>query len=238
MRSPKHEYLLETTWRLPLASLLSLIATVVTLGGVTLHLMGSATHTTYLSHWGLDAGLFPKATDWMLINGYSTAFDRGIAFFKLMSANAVGSLAMFFVASVSWALFQSSVNSGKQPAQLEIPRAGARNFLRNGLVALLMGCSVFLLSLALLTIAAVPVAMGAATGKAAVEREMRDFAKGCEEAISSCIELKKGSELIGVGFILDSSPTHIAIFDVNLQKARSIPREGVETVAARMPKFP
>lgn len=239
MKSDDRESQTNTKPRLSLISSLSLLAAVAASGGVTLHLMGDATHKTYLGHWGLDAGLFPKTTDWMLITGYSTAFDRGVAILKLMGANVLWSLAMFLVLSLYLALLQSPLgsSSGKQPAWLERQSERVRQFIRSALSALLFVCALFFLLGALLALAAVPAVLGATAGKAAVEREMNDYAKGCDKATSSCVQLKKGSEIVGTGFILDSSPTHIAIFDATLQKARSIPRDGVETVALRTPKF-
>jgi len=239
MKSNDRESLTNTKPRLSLVSSLSLLTAVAASGGVTLHLMGNATHTTYLGNWGLDAGLFPKATDWMLITGYSTAFDRGVAILKLMSANVLWSLVIFLVLSIYFALLQSPLGSGtgKQPAWLERQSERVRRFLRSALSALLFVCALFFLFGALLALAAVPAVLGATAGKAAVERDMKDYAKGCDKATSSCVQLKKGNEIVGMGFILDSSPTHIAIFDVTQQRARSIPREGVETVAMRAPKF-
>jgi len=224
--------------RLSLVSSLSLLTAVAASGGVTLHLMGDATHSTYLGHWGLDAGLFPKATDWILITGYSTAFDRGIAILRLMGANALWALVTLLVLSLYFALLQSpGLGTRKQPAWLARQSARVRRFIRSAFSAMLFVCALFLLLATLLMFAAVPVVLGASTGRAAVEREMKDYAKGCDRAISICVQLKKGNDTVGTGFILDSSPTHIAIFDVVQQRARSLSREGIETVAMRAPKF-
>lgn len=225
--------------RLSLVSGLSLLTALAASGGVTLHLMGDATHSTYLRHWGLDAGLFPKGTDWLLIAGYSSAFDRGVAILKLMGANVLWSLLAFLILSLYFALLQSPLGfgSGKQPAWLEKQSERVRQFIRNALSALLFVCALFFLLAAMLALTAIPAVLGATAGKAAVEREMAEYAKGCDKAAYSCVQLKRGGEVVGVGFILDSSPTHIAIFDADHQKARSMPREGIETMAMRAPRL-
>ena len=56
-----------TPGRLGLLHLLTLFVAVAT---VVLHLMGEELHRAYLHHWHMDAGLFPKTTDWLLIYGY------------------------------------------------------------------------------------------------------------------------------------------------------------------------
>jgi len=201
--------------------------------------MGDANHTTYLSLWGLDAGLFPKASDWTLMAGYSTAFERGVAIVKLLGANVAWSLGAVLVFSLYVALVQSPPGTGprKQPAWLERRSERVRRFASRALAALLFVSASWLLLIALLVLAAIPAVVGATAAKAAVEREMQDFTKGCDKAAAGCIQLKKGNEVVGIGFILDSSPTHIAIFDVLQRSARAIPREGVESLAMRAPKF-
>lgn len=49
--------------------MLSLSTAIVAAGTVTLHLIGDVRHRFYLKYWGIDASLFPKTTDWILING-------------------------------------------------------------------------------------------------------------------------------------------------------------------------
>lgn len=60
MKSDDSETPTNTKPRLSLGSGLSLLVAAAASGGVTLHLMGDATHTTYLGQWGLDAGLFQR----------------------------------------------------------------------------------------------------------------------------------------------------------------------------------
>lgn len=59
--------------------MLSLATALVAVGTVTLHLIGDVRHRHYLNYWGIDAGLFPKTADWILINGYYGVVDRFVA---------------------------------------------------------------------------------------------------------------------------------------------------------------
>ena len=83
-----------------------------------------------------------------------------------------------------------------------------------------------------------PSVLGEASGTAHAKRETLDFKKGCENSKQPCIELRKGGEVLGSGFVLDSSSSHIAIFDALLQRARIIPRDAVELISGRTPVLP
>lgn len=84
----------------------------------------------------------------------------------------------------------------------------------------------------------IPDALGAASGKAHAEREAAEFKKGCEKSKQPCVELKKGGETVGLGFVLDRSPSYIAIFDTQPQRARVIPRNALEMISRRAPLAP
>lgn len=74
-------------------------------------------------------------------------------------------------------------------------------------------CALFLLT----AFMAVPAALGETAGKSAAENEALEYGKGCQLSKMSCVELKREGEVIATGFVLDSSPSHIAIFDAQAQ---------------------
>jgi hypothetical protein len=64
--------------RLGLQATLSVLAALAAAGAVCLHLLGDQIHRTYMRQWAVDADLFPKATDWILSNGYNGLVTFGI----------------------------------------------------------------------------------------------------------------------------------------------------------------
>lgn len=48
-----------------------------TLVGFLLHGCGHVAYSSYLHEWGVDDTLFPKGTDWKVVNGYSALLLRG-----------------------------------------------------------------------------------------------------------------------------------------------------------------
>lgn len=80
---------------------------------------------------------------------------------------------------------------------------------------------------------AVPAAFGEVAGRFAAEREASEYKKGCELARAPCVELSKDGSIIATGFVLDINPSHIAIFDEKLQRARVLPMENVEITSKK-----
>jgi hypothetical protein len=63
------------------------------------------------------------------------------------------------------------------------------------------------------------------------EQREAAFKKGCKASKQRCIELRRDGVVVATGYHLDSSVTHVAIFDVAINKARAVSREGVEVVS-------
>ncbi len=68
-------------------TLLSFLTAFVATGTIALHLIGVVRHRQHLRFWGIDADLFPKATDWILINGYYGIVDRFSVILKTIIEN-------------------------------------------------------------------------------------------------------------------------------------------------------
>ena len=77
-----------------------------------------------------------------------------------------------------------------------------------------------------------------ANGRLSAEAEAVEFAKGYAQSKYQCVQLRKGSELLGSGFLLDTSPAFVGIVNTERQRARVIPREGVELISGRPPVLP
>jgi hypothetical protein len=220
-------------WTKALSSLTALVA----IGTVTLHLIGDLRHRHYLKFWGIDAGLFPKTTDWILINGYYGAVDRFVAILTAM----LGNLSWMAVAAVILGLYVFILlspvggSSGKAPAWLlRQPPWRLRLIQQMLLTAAFVAavpCALFLL----IALMVVPAALGEAGGKISAEKEASEYRKGCLHSKIPCVEVKAEAKTIATGFVLDSSLSRIAIFDAQLQRARVIELEKLELISGRTP---
>ena len=211
---------------------LSVAAALAAVGGVALHFLGEVAHSVYLRAWGIDAELFPKSTDWLLVHGYYVLFDRSLAALK-----AVGNdLLMFFAWAIGIGLYifvlltPINIPMSWIPAWLKTRPSWLERLIRQVTKTVLV---VLLLPLALILVLAfmaIPAAMGETTGQSIAQRDQKRFAQGCTEK-TPCIEFTKAGALLAKGFMLDGSASHIAIFDTGLQRARVLERAGLEMLA-------
>jgi hypothetical protein len=201
---------------------------------LALHFVGMVAHRSYLSYWGLDAGLFPKANDWVLMNGYYSIFHRSVAALNAIYAQ----LLIFPLVAVLIALYVSFLLSptefgANRVFNLVVEQVPVRfrGFVRRASVVFLITLILPLVLFALTAFLAVPALLGETAGTAIGEQHSMEFSKGCAKSRQKCIELKRNGSAIATGYVIDSSTAHIAIFDTDLNRARSLPRDGVEVVA-------
>lgn len=219
-------------------TVLSLATAFVAVGAVTLHLIGDVRHRHYLSYWGIDAGLFPKTADWILVNGYYGVVDRFVAILIAILGNLHWLAAATVILGLYVFILQSPTGgtSGEAPQWLlrqpEWRRRLIRQMLLTALFVSVVPCALFLLT----ALMAVPAALGETAGKTAAESEASEYRRGCKDSKIPCAELKREDQTIATGFVLDSSPSHIAIFDVQLQRARVLALEKLELISSSTSK--
>lgn len=217
--------------RLGWTTVTSLLAALAAVGGVALHLIGAVSHQIYLNHWGIDAGLFPKATDWILINGYYSLFNQFVVILTgMMRIWYLMLAAALLLGLYVFALRLPLINPPKW--LLRLPAWCLRMFEQLLLTTLVV--SGIPLVLFLLTVfMVIPVELGKQAGEAAAKASAVEHSKGCEKSKYQCVQLTKNGDLIATGFVLDDSPAQIAIFDTEHQRGRTIPRDGLEMMSSR-----
>lgn len=211
-----------------------MLAALAATGAVGLHLLGREIHRIYLRQWAVDADLFPKAADWILSSGYN-----GLVTFGIQSLAAIfDNFGWVLLASVPLGIYVWLLLSplgldrleSKQWFWLQTSWGRVAGYMLKSLLALVF----FPFALFLVVVlAAIPVVIAESVGKSAVEQELVDFRLGCEKSKAVCVQLLRAGNEVARGYILDSSPQHIALFDVNLQRSRTLAREGLEGVATR-----
>lgn len=226
--------------RLGPAAVLSLLTALFAGATVVLHFIGVVRHSAYLRHWGIDAGLFPKATDWLLINGYYGLADR----FAVILGAVVSNLHWLLAAALALGLYvvlllsPVGMGAGKLPQWLlhrpEWLRRSLRQVLATGLIVGALPVMLFLITAFMVT----PMVLGERAGTAVAEANSVEYAKGCEKSKYHCVQLIRNGKIIAVGFVIDDSPEQIAIFDTELQRSRTIPRAELEMAVSRLPPAP
>ena len=216
-------------------TLLSFLTAFVATGTIALHLIGVVRHRQYLRFWGIDADLFPKSTDWILINGYYGIVDR----FSVILKTIIENWHWLGVASILIGIyiFILQTPASNTPGKLKewvLRRAEWQQRLARYIFLTAMAVVMTPLTLILLTaFMVIPAALGESGGTASAESMKIELMKGCELAKIACIELRKDEKVISKGFVLDTSASYVAIFDTQIQRSRVIPLENIELLATR-----
>lgn len=199
--------------------------------------MGLTRHQVYLGFWGVNANLFPKATDWLLLHGYYGLIDRFVAVFNALMGNIAWSIAaaIFLAFAVFLVDLFNRLEFPQIPAKLVQGEGWLRRLLLLMLFALLVFVSLPGTLLVLTAFSAVPAALGETAGRSAAEAVLIEYKKGCVESRHHCVQLRNNGAEVAKGFVLDDSQAHIAIFDVDLQRSRTLPREGLEVISLKEP---
>lgn len=216
-------------------TLLSFLTAFVATGTIALHLIGVVRHRQYLHFWGIDADLFPKATDWILINGYYGIVDRFSVILKTIIENWhwLG-IASILIGAYIFVLQTPASNTPGKLKEWVLRRAEWQQRLARYIFLTTMAVAMTPLTLILLTaFMVIPAALGESGGTASAESMKIELMKGCELAKIVCIELRKDEKVISKGFVLDTSASYVAIFDTKIQRSRVIPLENIELVATR-----
>lgn len=206
---------------------------------ILLHLIGSAIHQAHLSQWGIDAGQFPKSTDWLVIQGYYGIWNGlGLAFLALLknahwvTLAAIGFALYLAFLSIPWTPFDGHFKPSDWT--LKVPD-WVRASLVFSTVSVLIAVALLPLTLFLFLFTGIPAIVGKEIGKEVAVQQYLDFNKGCDASTEPCILLLKKGEANIKGHLIDSSPSHIAILDTQLKLVRVIARESFELQSTRLP---
>lgn len=215
------------------------LTTTVLLGGVCMHFLGQVSHIYYLNAWGVDHGLFPKPLDWYSLNGYYALSERTVNLVSTLMSDAIvpvtiGVCILAMIYYFRFLKYLSKKANARKPSNSfnKLPNWLRRFLLDIGITVIsttLIPMSLIFISICLL----MPSYIGESRGKAAAEKERQAFSLGCGNPKLSirCFELKRGKEPVAKGYLIDSSLTHIALYDIDTGKARTFERSGLEMEA-------
>jgi hypothetical protein len=230
-RAPKEDIAAPTS-KAPRArlvlDLLPLIAGLLAAGGVCLHAIGAITHRTFLREMGVPPDLFPKDVAWMLINGFYALFDRWYLLFKVYADRpwefVLYCLTLSIILTAYLYLYRWSP---KKAAWVETLPPWGRALLRFSVVTISIAgtlpgavCIVMLLMIAI-------GAPGEYAGKAYAEKLRERYANGCSVK-APCTDVLKDKNVVISGADLDTSPSHLAIYDPKTRLTHVLELEGLE----------
>jgi hypothetical protein len=219
-------------------SVAELLAAIITLGGLALNFLGKVSHEIYLKSLGIDADLFPKAIDWNVIHGYYVLCDRMLyASSTLLGDKKTFILVMAGIISLTLYIYLLSfVTKPRAPESVRKKLAWIPAWPKKLVLVLLIACTATIAIPAVLAAAlillAIPAAIGRSEGIAQAKKDLQIFSQGCEKAPieNRCIELQKDGKPFEPniqGFSIDSSESHVALYDINLKKVRVIELSGI-----------
>lgn len=208
-----------------------------------LHYVGREGHRERLHALGVDPGLFEKSMDALLNAGFHYSTERLLKIVaQMFTWGALAVLAWIVFCAVMTVAFgtgleklqtrvERSSNSVKLGLPMKVKVWGTKTllaaFITSGGYVMI---SLLAVLLALLMIGA--SAFGQSAGRAEAARQLKEFRKGCEAAlrVPSCIEVRKGDELISKGFIIDSNDKYLALYEVDKQRTRTFERSGLDII--------
>lgn len=233
--SPSENPVPPASFRWSWASFLSLATALIAVGSATLHLVGSIWHRNYLSYWGVDAELFPQSTDQVMLTGFYALFDRLLLLLTaLITEWYLVLVAVAFL--VLFAMYIDAITDKAVDAVVKVAHNGRpwrRRAVQGAMIGLLFTSFVFLATVVLVALMGIPAAAAEMSAKKTAESTAADFAKGCTESKRSCIEIKRAGHAPILGYLLESSPAHLAVFDAGLRRSRTLSRDGVEIISAK-----
>lgn len=221
----------------PLAKVLAALGAV---GGLLLHLIGHIGHLSYIAEWGLDPGIFPKPLDEIMVLGYIAIMERSVSILSLLGDQIWRILGIWMVITgyvyVVWRLEKSARREKATKILERLPERFvdlSKSALGSALVLAVIPAGLYLVAVTTV----IPAALGDSYGRSSAQKEYRRFVEGCTNTSggSHCFEVMKDGKRIAHGFLIDSSTTHIALFDVDTKRARAIVREGTEVIADERP---
>ncbi|WP_353396548.1 hypothetical protein [Hydrogenophaga sp. 5NK40-0174] len=209
---------------------------------VLLYYIGRAVQIGYLAEWGIDGSVFPKTSDEIAVTGFHGLLNGiGYLFTFLLDRiiwAAVGGIAFALYVGLIWFGLSLAFSAFEAP-RVDRWKWLERFHLRRPLLLATVGAGSGILApfaLAMLFgIFAAPLFVGRTVGEQLAQDHLADFSRGCEASRYQCVQLFQKDGEVNFGYIVQSSASHIAYFDVCRKFVRQVERAGVEILPGRLP---
>ncbi|MAF04744.1 MAG: hypothetical protein CME86_20345 [Herbaspirillum sp.] len=207
------------------------------MAAVALHFAGHIGHEKYLRYFGLDAGVFPRDTFGTQIIGYfvfsdfvSVVFETLVRNIYVLAAACLGITAycvcFYYFMESPWVKRSRERAKGKQ--------GGWRFMLFAFAMTMMFVMSMPVLFAMLSLVLSIPSELATTYAKRLYQVDMKHFRDGCwpekKDIEYRCTEVKRDGKTLAMGFLIDSSSTHLAIYDVRVQKGLVFEREKTDLI--------
>lgn len=226
-----------TTKSISWSSLAKVGAAAVGATATAFNFIGQEAYARYLGHWGFDDGMLPLDTSNRVHYGYMAVFEN-IHTLLNGQVGALLLLGIFIMGGIQ--IWATSLIEKNPPGDTRVgkwlkrnadrlPRSLKSLFASFGISGLIVVLLYYLFFAAFIALAMAPIIGEHAAGKWAENKE-GNIQKGCqrEGKHSVCTELTRDGKLVGTGFIIASSTTRIAYFDITAGHGRLIKFEDGE----------
>lgn len=211
-------------------------ATLVAILAAELSLIGHVMWATWLDHWGFDIGQMPLDATGRIIHGYLAVLNRGAALLSTWAGAFMGMLFVLLGLYISFVLTARTIAKKRGNKVSTVPKLLGRTprWVKDiltgfGISAFCVAATYFLLVGTLLILVLGPtVGQGAAKSwAAATEARIKQGCKRPNEH-GACTAVARDGIVLATGFILASSPTHVALYDVKAERTRMLKLDGTE----------
>lgn len=234
----------KSSLKLNWASLTRIGAISAAVGGFSLHLMGQVTHRVYLYQMGVNAGLFPKSTDWLVINGYYALGGRLLALLGAFFAHAW----WIALAAIVLGGYLYGMEALGRWLRTKAPITGLpwlpswiSDLIRNLFLSSFVVLGIPVAAMWVMLIFLLPAVMGETAGKDVAAKEMALFMAGCDNKESNrkvrCSEIIEDGKVLATGYVIDASQSHVAIFDPATRRTTVMETSG-NTIASKASVLP
>lgn len=219
---------------------ISILTTLVALGGACLFLAGNVSYTTRLRDLGVPSDLFPLGIEATMVAGYyAIALEWAeILLSPRMLLMALGFIAygaaLAFIRRHAEALQVKGESGGtakgpKPPPSW--PRLALNDIWSIATAVVLIGGAAILLTFLAIT----PAYMGEVSAHARAERLARCFEVNADAGRAREELIDKDDRVVAKGFLIAASNQHLAIYDITSKTARVLAREDLEIRARALP---
>lgn len=223
------------TWLSVLSKLFMAGAALASVGAVSLHLSGYVVQRSFLNAFNVDPDGFPRAADWMLVNGYYSAIDGGLLLFKGLVSWP--SMLLFGCLWLLIVIYRWELKPRDTPDWASRLR-NTKAFQLWGISFLYSGLAFSTVSLMLpvgMLVVLLPALAGETYGEKRARELMLEYRKGCSPE-NPCSEVWTGGRRIASGYVIATSGTRLAFYDVEVKMVRLIEAKDLELRSPLNPK--
>ena len=210
-----------------------LVSMLAAYGGIAIQIAGQARHQSWHERFGTDAGLFPWSLDQTIFWGQFSILDRSTEAYKGMAIAGSGLWLPLLITLCVLALLLGVANLPylkEKRIAWRVETASNLEKYAGMFLSVAIGFASPILALYLVILGlGLPMLFGVASGAESHRKYSEEFKLPCDSRAvdkPQCVELLKDGKSLACGDIIESSPSHIALFEATKQQAIVFERAG------------